>query len=726
MRLKPPAVIGMQKVKKLSELPCANLQGVGPQLTQRLEKLGIVTIQDLLFHLPLRYEDRTRIVPIAHVRPTEHVLVEGTIIQTQLRFGKRRSFLCALQDNTGCMTLRFFHFTQAQKAQLEQKNANIRCFGEVRFGTAGFEMVHPEYRFVNKETLHAAEESLTPIYPTTEGLQQRTFRQLTSQALQYITPSASVPTSQKPGITGDLSSWNSYIDEYLPAELLQQFSLPDLNSAIRYIHRPPPDAPRQLLTAGLHPTQQRLAFEELLAHQLSLQKRRLTLQQCKAPVFSENAEITTRFLKRLPFSLTNAQQRVISEIKNDLVRNFPMLRLVQGDVGSGKTVVAAMAALQAIHHHYQVALMAPTELLAEQHTHTLSQWLSHLGIQVTHLTGGLKAAERTQALSALASGQSHLAIGTHALFQKDIQFARLGLVIIDEQHRFGVHQRLELREKGRYLNEYPHQLIMTATPIPRTLAMTAYADLDISQIDELPPGRKPIITVLVSNQRRDEVISRIAQICAKGQQVYWVCTLIEESEVLQCQAAEAQAVLLKEQLPQLRLGLIHGRLKTAEKEQLMTEFKAGKIHLLVATTVIEVGVDVPNATLMVIENAERLGLAQLHQLRGRIGRGNTESYCVLLYQTPLSSLAKKRLQVLKNHQSGFDIAQQDLELRGPGDVLGTRQAGLMVFKIANLLRDKALLPAIQKASQKLMQTYPQHVEPLIHRWIGKDEKYGDV
>lgn len=694
-------------VKSIANIPCTTLRGVGPQLKARLEKLGLRTVQDLLFHLPSRYEDRTRIVPMRQLRPGDHAVVEGIITEAQVRFSRRRSLVCALEDNSGSITLRFFHFTAAQQAQLSVSGSRVRCFGEVRFGMSGFEMVHPEYRFLQADTPLPIDDHLTPIYPTTDGLQQRTFRQLTEQALKFLEESYA-------------------LEEYLPDELLQQFSLPSLAEAIRYVHRPPPDAPRDQLMAGLHPSQQRLAFEELLAHQLSLQKRRLALKQYQAPALQKESALLTRFMQNLPFELTGAQQRVTAEIKEDLARGMPMLRLVQGDVGSGKTVVAAIAALQAVSHGYQVALMAPTELLAEQHAKNFSNWLAPLELKSLCLTGGLKAAERTQILSDIQTGAAHIVIGTHALFQKDVNFAKLALVIIDEQHRFGVEQRLALREKGGNEDERVHQLIMTATPIPRTLAMTAYADLDVSSIDELPPGRKPITTSLISSKRRDEIISHIGEACSKGAQAYWICTLIEESDVLQCQAAEATATFLKHQLPNVRLGLIHGRLRPAEKEQLMADFKAGEIDLLVATTVIEVGVDVPNATLMIIENAERLGLAQLHQLRGRVGRGEGASYCVLLYQMPLSDLAKKRLAVIKQHQDGFEIAHQDLELRGPGDVLGTRQAGLMLFRIADLLRDKALLPDIQIASQRLLQEFPMHVEPLMARWVGIGEQFGAV
>jgi ATP-dependent DNA helicase RecG len=694
-------------MKSIALLPCSTLRGVGPQLAARLAKLGLHTVQDLLFHLPSRYEDRTRVVPIRELRSGDHVVVEGFVTDTQLRFGRRRSLLCALEDGTGTISLRFFHFNQAQQTQLANKELRIRCFGEVRLGMAGFEMVHPEYQFLNTNTPLPVDEYLTPVYPTTEGLQQRTFRQLTEQALHCLEHTA--------------------IEDYLPLSLLQQFSLPDLISAIRYVHRPPPDAPRDQLIAGLHPTQQRLAFEELLAHQLSQQKRRSLFKQYQAPTLAKESTLLTRFVQNLAFKLTAAQVQVVTDIKNDLTRNTPMLRLVQGDVGSGKTVVAAISAIQAISQGYQVALMAPTELLAEQHAQNFARWLQPLNLQSACLTSSLKSAERLQILAALQSGNLHMAIGTHALFQKEINFAKLALIIIDEQHRFGVQQRLELREKGAKNNEQPHQLLMTATPIPRTLAMTAYADLDISSIDELPPGRKPITTTLISTQRRDEIIVHIAQACQKKRQAYWVCTLIEESDLLQCQAAEATARLLTQQLPHsLKVGLIHGRLKAPEKEQIMADFKAGLIDILVATTVIEVGVDVPNATLMVIENAERLGLAQLHQLRGRVGRGDVASHCVLLYQMPLSALAKERLKVLKNHQDGFEIARQDLELRGPGDVLGTRQAGLMMFKIADLLRDQALLPNIQAASLQLLRDFPSCVEQLITRWIGQDEKFGRV
>lgn len=672
-------------------------------MAARLDKLGIHSVQDLLFHLPFRYQDRTRILPVSRLRPGDHAVIEGSIIDAQVRYGKRPSLLCSLKDDSGIIVLRFFHFTQSQRELLMRPEVKIRCFGEVRWGAANFEMIHPEYHLVTADTPAPSAESLTPIYPTTEGIHQISFRKLTEQALSLLRE-------------------NKQVEDYLPEHILQQFSLPNLVQALQYVHRPPPDAPLGLLTAGLHPAQQRLAFEELLAHQLSLQQLRASIQQNLAPELTEHS-LHRQFLTQLPFSLTQAQQQVLAEIAGDLNRTQPMLRLLQGDVGSGKTVVAALAMLQAVASGYQAALMAPTELLAEQHYQNFQQWLQPLGLNVVFLVSALKSSARSKALALMDNGEAHVIIGTHALFQKGVEFARLALVIIDEQHRFGVQQRLDLMEKGRQRNIFPHQLIMTATPIPRTLAMTAYADLDCSVINELPPGRKPITTVVVSDSRRPEVIARIHEACRSGQQAYWVCTLIEESEVLQCQAAEATFVTLNESLPGVRIALIHGRLKSAEKEQTMAAFKAGSIDLLVATTVIEVGVDVPNASLLVIENAERLGLAQLHQLRGRVGRGQNASYCVLLHQNPLSVQAKQRLTVLRNSTDGFVIAQQDLEIRGPGEVLGTRQTGLMQFRVADLLRDKNLLPAVQQVSQLLLKEHSELLPLLLHRWIPQGQRY---
>ncbi len=542
-------------------------------------------------------------------------------------------------------------------------------------------MIHPEYTLLPLNAPTVMEAHLTPVYPATEGVHQLTLRALSEQALDYL--------------GGQDSDNASVLVDWLPAALVRSFKLTSLTAALRYVHRPPPDAPLELLATGRHPAQQRLAFEELLAHHLSLRRLRQRTQQLAAPAFGSSQTLVDRYTRSLPFTLTAAQQRVVSEIQQDLARRHPMARLVQGDVGSGKTVVAACAALMAVQAGYQVALMAPTELLAEQHYRSFSEWLSPLDIRVAWHAGKSKGKTRSAALQAISDGKAAVAVGTHALFQDEVDFSRLGLVIIDEQHRFGVHQRLALRDKGRTGEQRPHQLVMTATPIPRTLAMTVYADLDTSVIDELPPGRQPVKTVAVSQERREEVIQSVRKACAAGQQAYWVCTLIEESDVLQCQAAEKTAAMLAECLPELRIGLVHGRLAAAEKEALMAAFKAGALDLLVATTVIEVGVDVPNASLMIIENPERLGLAQLHQLRGRVGRGARQSSCVLLYQPPLSETARERLAVLRASNDGFEIARRDMELRGPGEVLGTRQTGEMQFHIADLLRDEALLTSVE-------------------------------
>ena len=695
-------------IDNLDTLPVTVLKGVGPRVAQRLERLRMRTVQDVLFHLPARYEDRTRVTPMGSVRPGEQAVVQGAVDLAEVRFGRRRSLLVRISDGTGALTLRFFHFNAAQQAGFE-RGRGIRCYGEVRAGAATAEMVHPEYRLVDPAVPILVEEHLTPIYPATEGVHQLTLRALTEQALQYLNTAGS----------GGLTDW-------LPASLASSFRLASLPAALRYVHRPPPDARLELLAAGNHPAQQRLAFEELLAHHLSLRRMRLRAEHTAAPSLAGAQTLAGRFVELLPFSLTAAQQRVIAEIRHDLARAHPMARLVQGDVGSGKTVVAACAALTAVEAGYQVALMAPTELLAEQHFRSFSDWLGALGVQVVWHAGKSKGKVRGVALQAISSGAGAVAVGTHALFQQEVEFAKLGLVIIDEQHRFGVHQRLALRDKGRQGEQRPHQLVMTATPIPRTLAMTVYADLDTSVIDELPPGRQPVTTVAISQERRAEVVESVHKACAAGQQAYWVCTLIEESEVLQCQAAEKTAEFLATALPDVRIGLVHGRLQPAQKETLMAAFKAGKLDLLVATTVIEVGVDVPNASLMIIENPERLGLAQLHQLRGRVGRGSRQSSCVLLYQPPLSETARERLAALRASNDGFEIARRDLELRGPGEVLGTRQTGEMQFHIADLLRDESLLGAVEQAAAQLLEQCPQNVAPLIRRWLGEAADFGEV
>jgi ATP-dependent DNA helicase RecG len=686
-----------------ASLSVTSLKGVGPKVAEKLARLGLHTVQDVLFHLPLRYEDRTRVVPIGSLRPGDAAVVQGEVLLTEIKFGKRRSLLSRISDGTGSLTIRLFHFNATQKASLE-RGATVRCYGEVRRGSSTLELVHPEYRLVQAGAAPEVQSSLTAIYPTTEGVHQLKLRDLSEQAMSHI----------------------AGLREWLPADLLESLAMPTLRDALRLLHRPTPDVSLNGLSEGKHPAQQRLAFEELLAQHLSMRQLRERMQAHQAPALRNGGEFNKRFLQQLPFELTTAQQRVVKECLQDLSRAVPMQRLVQGDVGSGKTAVAACAALHAVESGYQVVVMAPTELLAEQHHKNFYDWLSPLGIKVAWLTGSLKAAERREQMTAISGGEAQVVVGTHALFQDEVEFDRLGLVIIDEQHRFGVHQRLALREKGRSEDGHPHQLIMTATPIPRTLAMTFYADLDCSVIDELPPGRTPVSTVVIPDSRRADVVQRVEQACAGGRQVYWVCTLIEESEALQCEAAEDTAQALAAALPGLNVALVHGRMKAVEKEAVMRAFKAGETDLLVATTVIEVGVDVPNASLMVIENAERLGLAQLHQLRGRVGRGAHESNCVLLYRAPLGQRARDRLAVMRETTDGFEIARHDLEQRGPGEVLGTRQTGLALLRIADLIRDQALLPAVEQAASRLMRDYPGHVNPLVRRWVGEATRYADV
>lgn len=690
----------------LSLIPCSRLTGVGKRIAERLAHLGIECVQDLLFHLPLRYQDRTRIYPIDQLTPGDHVVIEGIIESSSTPKVGRTRLLCRIKDATGYLHLRFFYVNTLQRKTL-CVGAKVRCFGEIRMGNHGLEMIHPEYRIATENYIIPTEENLTPIYPTTEGLSQFTFRKLTQQAL-------------------DLLMQGGSLNEILPTQILSQFTFPTLKDALQYVHRPPADAPVDALMEGQHVSQKRLVFEELLAHRLSLLHLKQSFQVHTAIPLTHKKTLTKKFLKQLPFKLTLAQQRVVEEIANDIARPHPMLRLVQGDVGSGKTVLAAFAILQAVENGYQAAILAPTELLAEQHYRNFLQWFEPLGIRVVMLSGQMKVAAKRESLAAIADGSASVVLGTHALFQKGVEFKKLVLIVVDEQHRFGVQQRAQLREKGVQQDEYPHQLIMTATPIPRTLAMSVYADLDYSVIDELPPGRTPISTHVIPNSRRHEVLTRIRDACAAGRQTYWVCTLIEESETLQCKAAEDTAAELVHLLPELKIGLIHGRMKSAEKEAIMSAFKNNELHLLVATTVIEVGVDIPNASLMVIENAERLGLAQLHQLRGRVGRGDVASFCLLLYQAPLSALAKERLAVMRETVDGFKVAQRDLELRGPGEVLGTRQTGEVSLRIADLVRDSDLLPAVQKAASMLQQDHPSLVSDLIKRWVGNRERFGHV
>ena len=690
------------------------LNGVGPALASKLHKLGLFSLQDLLFHLPLRYIDRTQITPIGGIQPMTEVVIEGEVRASDVVFGRRRSLVCRVQDHSGVVTLRFFHFNRAQQERLKP-GVKLRCFGEVRRGKSGLELYHPEYQYLDTANPAGLEDTLTPIYPATEGITQSRIRDLCGQALRHL------DTHQ--------------IVELIPADInsgLEQQLSYSLVAALRLLHNPPPGTALHLLAEGEHPAQQRLAAEELIAHNLGLLRLRQKVQLQQAPLLSEDKSARNKFLEQLPFELTAAQQRVAAEINRDISTAIPMLRLVQGDVGSGKTVVAALAAVQAIANGKQAALMAPTEILADQHRINFEQWLRPLGIRVAFLTGKVKGKAREVQLQAIAEGQAQMVIGTHALFQETVAFNDLGLSIIDEQHRFGVHQRLALRNKGfspegPVINgPAPHQLIMTATPIPRTLAMSAYADLDCSVIDELPPGRTPVETVVLANLRRNDIIERVRAACTQGRQAYWVCTLIEESDVLEAQAAEVTASELQLMLPGLHIGLIHGRLKPREKLEIMDAFKSGDINLLVATTVIEVGVDVPNASLMIIENAERLGLSQLHQLRGRVGRGSQSSHCVLLYSPPISGNGSARLKIMRETNDGFKIAEKDLELRGPGEVLGTRQTGDMQLHIADLQRDAHMLPQIKHLAENLLLNHPNLVDGLIARWLGQSEQYAQA
>ena len=685
--------------------PVTVLRGVGDALAERLRALGVQTTQDLLFLLPLRYEDRTRIVPLGELLAGQRAAVEGEVLLTEVAFRGRRQMLCKIADGSGFLTLRFFYFTAQQQTGLA-RGVRIRCFGEARRGPTGLEIVHPEYRRVDAAAARAAEDHLTPIYPATEGVTQGRLRQLVGLALDQ--------TSARER------------EDWLPPAVLADSRMPSLREALVYVHRPPADAPVDELLEWRHPAQRRLAFEELLAHQLSLKLLRQRIQSDPGWPLVTDGSLKAGLLSALPFRLTSAQQRTLREIESDLATPKPMLRLVQGDVGCGKTLVAALAATQAVQLRRQVALMAPTELLADQHAQNFRRWFEPLGLPVALLTGRQTGKARAAVLAGIREGHAPIVIGTHALFQESVQFHSLALVIVDEQHRFGVHQRLSLREKGGREGHQPHQLIMTATPIPRTLAMTAYADLDVSVIDELPPGRTPVKTVVLAETRRDEVVMRIRTACLEGRQAYWVCPLIDESEEMPYQAAEETAAALAAALPELSVGLVHGRMPAAAKELGMRRFKDGEIQLLVATTVIEVGVDVPNATLMVIENAERMGLAQLHQLRGRVGRGRHASSCLLMYRAPLSLLARERLAVMRDTNDGFVVARRDLELRGPGELMGTRQTGLAQMRVADLLRDADLLPKVQIAAETMLRDWPLNVAPLVRRWVGHAEQYGRV
>jgi ATP-dependent DNA helicase RecG len=683
--------------------PLTALSGVGPAVALKLAERGLATLQDLWLHLPRSYEDRTHITPLAQLRSGMAAQVEGQVVAVERGFRGRPVLKVAIEDDTGGpLVLRFFHFRAAQVAQFAH-GVRVRAFGTARPGPTGLEIVHPSYRVLTVGEDPALGQTLDPVYPLVEGVGPATIRKLVGQALDRLPPEEQL--------------------DLVPPQWLAQLGLPSLRQALLTVHRPHAAADLAALAAGRHPAIARLAIEELLAHHLSLRRQRIALQRQQAPALAGQGDGVARLLAQLPFVLTAAQQRVFAQIRADLAKPQPMLRLVQGDVGSGKTVVAALAAMLAVEAGYQVALAAPTELLAEQHLANLRGWLEPLGITVCWLAGKVTGKARAASLAAIADGSAQVVVGTHALMQDAVVFHDLALAIVDEQHRFGVHQRLALRDKGARPGSVPHQLVMTATPIPRTLAMSEYADLDVSAIDELPPGRTPVQTVVLSNERRQELIERIRSACAQGRQAYWVCTLIEENDELEASAAESIHSALAASLPELRVALVHGRMKAADKQAAMAAFKAGQTQLLVATTVIEVGVDVPNASLMVIENAERLGLAQLHQLRGRVGRGSTASSCVLLYQGPLSMMAKERLATMRQTNDGFVIAEKDLELRGPGELLGTRQTGVAMFRIADLARDAHLLPAVHALAERLLAEHPALADRVISRWIGSAVRY---
>jgi len=685
--------------------PLTGLPGVGPRVAEKLAARGIATLQDLWLLLPRQYEDRTRLTPIRALQAGVAAQVEGVVEAVERGFRYRPMLRVAIGDDSNAtLVLRFFHFRAAQVAQFAP-GTRVRCYGAPRLGQHGLEIVHPSYRVLGDHDAAELGDRLDPVYPSIEGIGAATLRKLIGHALDQL-PAADAL-------------------ELLPADCQRELRLPGLREALLTMHRPPRDADVAALVAGTHPAQRRLALEELLAHHFSLRRQRIALQAQAASVLGGQA-LAGRLRASLPFALTGAQQRVFEQVRADLAKPVPMLRLVQGDVGSGKTVVAALAAMVAVEGGHQAALMAPTELLAEQHMANLRAWLEPLGIRLAWLAGKVTGRARAAALEQVADGTAQVVVGTHALMQEGVVFNDLALAIVDEQHRFGVHQRLALRDKGGEGGRVPHQLVMTATPIPRTLAMAAYADLDVSAIDELPPGRTPVQTVVLGAQRRPELIERIRAACAEGRQAYWVCTIIDESDEIVAQAAQSTFELLSGALPELRVGFVHGRMKAAEKQAAMRAFKAGELDLLVATTVIEVGVDVPNASLMIVENAERLGLAQLHQLRGRVGRGSAASTCVLLYQPPLSQMARQRLETMRETSDGFVIAERDLELRGPGELLGTRQTGLATFRVADLARDADLLPRVQRIGEDLQREAPDVPDRLVERWIGGAARYASA
>ena len=669
------------------------------QVQEKLSRLGIATELDLILHLPIRYEDETHLFPIADAPPGQTVQVEGVIIHNEVVFRPRRQLVCQVEDNSGVLVMRFLNFYGSQ-IKTYAVGKRVRLLGEIRSGFFGAEMVHPKCRIVR--TGESLADTMTPVYPTTAGLTQTILGKLIAQALRNA---------------------QHMLTETIPDSIIRKYRLMNLPDSIQCLHNPPPEVSIEALQARTHPAWRRVKFDELLAQQLSMRLHYRQRRSRSAPALAQKDTLKQQFLAQLNFTLTTAQIRVCAEISRDLASAYPMQRLLQGDVGSGKTIVAALAALQAIENGYQAAIMAPTEILAEQHFQKLTGWFEPLGIKVAWLSGSQKKKQKQAVLDDIASGGAHLVAGTHALFQDQVIFHQLGLSIIDEQHRFGVQQRLALRMKGTQSDQVPHQLMMSATPIPRTLSMSYFADLDVSIIDELPPGRSPVVTKLIAGNRRDEVIARIRHACEQGKQVYWVCPLIEESETLQLQTAMETFENLHSVFPDLTVGLVHGRLPAQEKATVMTAFKQGEIQLLVATTVIEVGVDVPNASLMVIENAERMGLSQLHQLRGRVGRGSEASICILMFQQPLSETARKRLRIIFEHTDGFEIARQDLNLRGPGEFLGARQSGVPMLRFADLEQDGELITAAQAAAEEMLNSYPELVRRHIERWLGDKTEY---
>ena len=678
--------------------PIISIKGLGKKTSDRLNQLGIHTLEHLVFHLPTRYQDKTSITPLSDARINDEILIEATIDRIEVIPSRQRQLLCYLSDQQNHrILLRFFHFTQYQKQALI-RGESMQCFGEIKIGRKGLEMHHPEYRITSQNQRPLLEQNLSPIYPLCSGISQNKMKQWINYSLEVLKI--------------------SQLDDYF--EKITQHSMPSLKSSLMLLHHPEKNEDLSKIETFKHISQQRLIIEELATHQLSLLKTKKARKGKKTNAFILKNTLSDKLLDSLDFKLTNAQSNCIKEINDDLASSEPMLRLLQGDVGSGKTIVAVFALIQAVENNFQAAIMAPTEILARQHLQNFTHYLESLDIQIAYLSGSQNTQERKEQLSLIESGEAKVVIGTHALFQESVSFKDLSLVIIDEQHKFGVHQRLSLTKKAQTT---PHQLVMTATPIPRSLTMSAYADLDTSVIDELPPGRQAVETIALSNARREELITKIRKISDEGRQIYWVCTLIEESEALRAESAEKTFTYLKDHLEELTVVMIHGKLSKVEKESIMKDFENGLINLLVATTVIEVGVNVPNASLMIVENAERLGLAQLHQLRGRVGRGSEKSICILMYQSPLSDNARERLDILRHSNDGFMIAQKDLELRGPGEILGTQQTGIASMKIANIIRDAYLLKEAGYYSSKMLEASLESQNALINRWIDEEKTH---